>query len=656
MEFARTADDVTALTDEALAEADALLEQVVSAPFDRFNQVLAPLDEAADVLGRAYGRGAFLADVHPDPDLRDVARAAQERIQQWQVAMTFRDDLWTAISTYAESDDAAALDGERARLLAFMLRDLRRAGHELDPDARAEMQEHSGRLVELGVAFQRNLAEHEDPLVVTRDDLAGLPDSYVEGLSPGPDDGTYLVTLSYPDAIPFLDRADRRDLRQELDRRFNTRAEEANRPLLAEAVRLRARIAELLGQPSWAHHKLEERMAKHPDAVRELYDGIVPPLTDAARDELAVMQRLLAADTGDDDAVVQRWDWRYYHARLQREQHGIDNDEVAAHFPLEQVLDGLFTLTGDVFGLDHEPADAETWHPDVRSFTVRDRASGEAIATVHMDLFPREGTYGHAAAFTLRPGRRLPDGGYQQPVSAIVANFTPPQVGGPTADRPSLLQHSEVETLFHEYGHILHQVLTRAELVRFSGTSVERDFVEAPSQIMQHWTWDPAVLRTFARHHETGEPIPDELVEALVAARRLDVALQQLRQVQFGLLDLALHGEDAPDLDLDEVTRQAAAVTLLPHPEDTFFPATFAHVMGGYDAGYYGYIWAEVIGDDMFRRFAEEGVTSPEVGADYRHEILEPGGSRDAGDLVRAFLGREPDNTAFLHKLGISPT
>ena len=651
MEFAHTADEVTTLTDEAIAEADALLARVVAEPFDTFDAVLAPLDEAADVLGRAYGRGAFLADVHPDPELRDVARAAQERIQQWQVAMTFREDLAAAVRAYADTDDADGLDGERARLLAFVLRDLRRAGHGLDPDARAEMRECSGRLVELGIAFQRNLAEHEDPLVVTREDLAGLPDSYVEGLAAGPDDGTYLVTLSYPDAIPFLDRADRRDLRQELDRRFNTRAEDANRPLLAEAVRLRARIAELLGQPSWAHHQLEERMASHPDAVRRLYDGIVPALTEAAREELAVMQRLLAADTGDDDAVVQRWDWRYYHARLQREQHGIDNDEVAAHFPLEQVIDGLFALTGDVFGLDHEPLDAAAWHEDVRSFTVRDRASGEAIATVHMDLFPRDGTYGHAAAFTLRPGRALPGGGYQRPVSAIVANFT-----RPTADRPSLLQHSEVETLFHEYGHILHQVLTRAELVRFSGTSVERDFVEAPSQIMQHWTWDPTVLRTFARHHQTGAPIPDELVDALVAARRLDVALQQLRQVQFGMLDLALHGEDAPDIDLDEVTREAAAVTLLPHPEDTFFPATFAHVMGGYDAGYYGYVWAEVIGDDMFRRFAEEGVTNPEVGADYRREILEPGGSRDADELVRRFLGRPPDNTAFLHKLGITPT
>ncbi len=651
MQFATSADEVTSLTDEAIARAEELVATAVDTTSLTWDTVLQPLEDADDLLVTAYGRGAFLANVHPDPDLRDAARAAEQRIQQWQVGLDFRDDLYAAVTAYAATDEARALTGERARLLAFVQRDLRRAGHELDPEARAEMQERSERLVEIGVAFQRNLADHEDPMTVTREDLAGLPDSYVEGLEPGDEDGTYLVTLAYPDAVPFLERAERRDLRQELDRRFNTRAEAPNRKLLAEAIRHRARIAELLGQPSWAHHRLEERMAGEPAAVWELYDGLVPALTAAGREEIGVMQRMLADDVGDDDAVVQRWDWRYYHTRLQREQHGIDNDEVAAHFPLEQVLDGLFDLTGDVFGIDHEPLDADVWHEDVRSFTIRDRASGDRIGTVHMDLFPREGTYGHAAAFTLTKGRALPNGGYQQPTSCIRANFT-----RPTGDRPSLLQHSEVETLFHEYGHILHQVLTRAELVRFSGTSVERDFVEAPSQIMEHWCWDPEVLGTFARHHETGEPIPAELVEALVAARNLDVALQKLRQVHFGQLDLALHGEEAPDVDLDEVTRRATEVTLMPHPEDTFFPATFAHILGGYDAGYYGYLWAEVIGDDLFRRFAEEGPTNPEVGRDYRREILEVGGSRDAGDSVRAFLGREPDNTAFLHKLGISPT
>src|SRR5690606_38260462 len=272
-------------------------------------------------------------------------------------------------------------------------------------------------------------------------------------------------------------------------------------------MRIRARIAELFGQRSWAHHQLEERMAKEPAAVEAFYSELQPPLTEAARREIAEMQQLLAADTGDPDARLEVWDWRYYDTRLRRERHGVDPNEVANYFPLERVLDGLFAITGDVFGVEYQPAELDTWHPDVRSYAVRDRASGELLAHFHMDLFPREGKYSHAAAFTLVPGRRLPDGTYQKPMSAIVANFTKP-----AADRPSLLQHSEVETLFHEFGHILHQVLTRAELVRFAGSSTETDFVEAPSQIMEHRTWRPEVLATFARHYETGEPIPESLV------------------------------------------------------------------------------------------------------------------------------------------------
>jgi Zn-dependent oligopeptidase len=242
-------------------------------------------------------------------------------------------------------------------------------------------------------------------------------------------------------------------------------------------------------------------------------------------------------------------------------------------------------------------------------------------------------------------------------VSAIVANFTKP-----TAERPSLLQHDEVVTLFHEFGHVLHQTLTRAETARFSGTNTERDFVEAPSQIMEHWCWRTEVLSRFARHHETGEPIPTELVEQLVAARDLNVAVVTLRQVQFGVLDMGLHGPrrpedgEAPDgrRDLDAILRRAEAVSLFDHVDGTFQPANFGHLLAGYDAGYYGYLWSKVFGDDMFSRFAAEGVTNPDVGRSYRTAILERGGSRPAGEMLEDFLGRTPNNEAFLAELGIT--
>lgn len=648
MRFATDPASVTRAVDQALADADALVDRLVSATARTWDTTMAPLDDIADRLERAFGEGAFMGYVHTDEDVREAARQGEERIQQWAVELIFRDDLYRAVSEFAATEEAGGLEGERARLLEFTLRDLRRAGHELDLGTRDEVKRLTSRLVEIGIRFEQNIAEHKDALIVTGDDLAGMPDWYVDGLTQGEEEGTYRVTMAYPDVIPFMENAHRRDLRERLLYKFNTRAVEPNRPLLEEAIRIRARIAELFGQPSWAHHQLEERMAKTPEAVEDFYDGLQPPLVDAARAEIEVMTEMLREDTGDPDANLQVWDWRYYDTRLRRERHGVDPNAVAEYFPLESVLEGMFRITGDVFGLDYEPIEADTWHPDVRSFSVRDRASGDPIAVFHMDLFPRDDKYSHAAAFTLVPGRRLADGSYQQPVSAIVANFTKP-----SPSRPSLLQHQEVETLFHEFGHILHQVLTRADLVRFAGSSTERDFVEAPSQIMEHWTWNPEVLATFARHHQTDEPIPVELVEAMVESRNLNIALSKLRQMQFGILDLEIHGPGADTVDLDEANRRASEVSLLPFHEGTFFPASFGHLLNGYDAGYYGYLWSEVYGDDMFSRFETEGVTSPRVGADYRRAVLEAGGTRDGMDLLRDFLGREPSPAAFLRKLGI---
>lgn len=648
MKFAKTPEDVTRVADTAITAADEIAEGLIAATERTWDTTMAPMEGVADLLSKAFAEGPFMGYVHPDEAVREEARIQEERLQQWAVEVVFRDDLYRAVSEYAATTEAGELTGEKARLLEFIERDLRHAGHELDPDTRAEVKKLTQRLVELGVQFEQNIAEHEDFLLVTEEDLTGMPGAYVEGLTEGDEEGTFKVTMAYPDVVPFMDNAVRRDLREQLSFKFNTRAVENNRPILEEAVRLRARIADLFEQPSWAHHQLEERMAKTPEAVLDFYADLVPPLTEAAREEVAELQQMLRVEIDDPDARLEPWDFRYYHTRMSKERHGVDPSEVAEYFPLESVLEGMFAITGEVFGIDYKPVELDTWHEDVRSYEVYDRADESFIATVHMDLFPRQGKFSHAAAFPLVPGRRLADGSYQHPTAAIVANLTKA-----TDKRPSLLKHSEVETLFHEFGHILHQVLTKAELVRFAGSATERDFVEAPSQIMEHWTWRPEVLETFARHHESGEPIPTDLVEAMIRARNLDVASLNLRQVQYGTLDMDLHGPGAADADLDEIHQRATALTLMPLHEGTFFPASFGHMLGGYDAGYYGYLWSEVYGDDMFSRFETEGVTSPAVGSAYRKAILEAGGSQDGMDLLRAFLGRDPNNEAFLRKLGI---
>lgn len=652
-----TPEAVSAETDRALAAADQIVAAATEPGAERsVAATLLPLDHARGVIAEALGSAGFMAYVHPDADVRAAAHAANERLERWAVDLPFAPRVAAAVEELAATDEATTLTGELARLLQFTARDVRLAGHDLPPEAREEVRAAMARLVEIGVRFNQNIAEVTDVLVVDEADLDGVPVEYREGLSRD-DDGRYRITMSYPDVVPFLEHATSRERRRELSRLFNNRAADTNTALLTEAVALRERVAELFGRPSWAHHTMDEKMAHDPETVEAFYEDLVPALTEKAHDEIAVMAtRLAEEEDGSDD--LQLWDWRYYDTQLRRTEYGVDLHAVAAYFPLGQVVDGMLEITGEVFGLEYRPVTGgRVWHPDVRSVVIVDRATGVDIAVAHMDLHPRDGKFSHAAAFDLVPGRRLPDGSYQTPVSAIVANFTKP-----TADRPSLLLHDEVVTLFHEFGHILHQTLTRAETARFSGTNTERDFVEAPSQIMEHWCWRPEVLTRFARHHVTGEPIPAEVVEQLVAARDLNVAVANLRQVQFGILDMGLHGPRRPEdgttpdggRDLAAILRRAEAVALFDHVEGTFMPASFGHLLGGYDAGYYGYLWSKVYGDDMFSKFAADGVTNPDVGRSYRTAILEKGGSLPATRMLEDFLGRAPSNEAFLADLGIS--
>ncbi|MBT8212045.1 MAG: Zn-dependent oligopeptidase [Acidimicrobiia bacterium] len=640
-----TPERVTNSTDQAIATATGIVDNLVAAPTRSWETTMAPLDEVAAVVSNAYGLGPFLGQAHPDSDVRDAAVAAEEKLSKFGSDLVFRTDLYEAVQAYAATDDAAALSGTRARLVEHWLRDFRRAGHGLPEEKRSRLQELQNRLIELQVAFARNLAENKDHVDVTRAQLFGTTEDYISRLSPGQDEGTFRVSMDYPDYIPFMERAEDRDMRSRLQHTFWNKAAGENRPLLEEAITIRDEMAAILGAATWAHHVMELKMAKNPEAVDEFYDGIIPGLTKLRDAELEVQRGLLEADHPGETLAT--WDTTFYNDQQKRTDYGVDATEVAKYFPLEETIRGMFDVTGDVLGLDYRKIeDTKAWHPDVLLYEISDRASGEPIAYFYADLFPREGKFSHAAAFPVVYGRETPDG-YVKPVSAILANFTKP-----TDDGPSLLKHSEALTLWHEFGHILHFCLTEVDLVRFSGYDTEWDFVEAPSQIMEWWMWQPEVLQRFARHYETGEAIPIELVEKMVAARDLNNGMFNMRQVMLGQLDLAMHAVTG-EKDLDVINREANNYTGLPFYEGTFFPAGFGHLMGGYDAGYYGYLWSKVYGDDMFSVFQAEGITSPDVGKRYREEVLAMGHARDAIDHLRAFLGREPNGDAFLANLGI---
>ena len=642
-----TAESVSAAVEEAIVRGEALAAGLLAVEGPRTSDnTLRPLEEVGRWSMVAYGQGPFLGQVSTDEAVRNAARRTEERLQKWGLDLISRRDLYEAVRNYAATDEAKGLTGEQARVLEYTLRDLRMAGHELDEDGRSRLQELKLRLVELQVEFSANLAEYDDHLEVKAADLEGLPEDYRARLAPGSSEDAFRITMAYPDVFPFMENSPRRDLREALAFKFGNRARAENTPVLEEALRIRAEIAGLFGEPSWAHHSMETKMAEGPEAVADFYSSLLEPLTEAGRREIAGMERLLASR--GHEPPVRPWDRAYCHTEQMKQEYGIDPIEVSAYFPLDRVLAGLFDITQAVFGLTYEPTDAPAWHEEVPAYRMIDSASGELVAHFYMDLHPREGKFGHAAAFPLVPSGRDLEGGRHRPVCAIVANLT-----RPTDEHPALLLHDEVVTLFHEFGHILHMCLSQADFARFSSAQTEWDFVEAPSQIMENWCWIPEVLSTFARHHATGDPIPEELVARLAEARDLNSALFNLRQVMLGQIDMDLHAT-RDRVDHLEMLRRRAEIGLLPHHEGTYMPASFGHLLAGYDAGYYGYLWAEVFGQDMFSRFLEEGVLSPEVGMDYRRKVLEPSGTKDAYRMLRDFLGRAPRKDAFLEKLGIA--
>ena len=644
-----TADAIREATEAAIRDCDAAIAAIVATPAGErtFANTLLALETAGEIVSRISSAYGFMAYVSDDEALRAAGRECDEQLEKYAIALSFREDLYQAIREFAALPEAKGLTGENARLLEHELRDYRRNGFDLPAEERAKVREIFDRLVEIDVKFRTAIDEWDDGIVVSRDDLAGLPDAYIENLTKVEEAGEtrYRVSLDYPELHPFMANAASTELRRQLFEKDQRKGGEENVRRLEEAIRLRGQVAKLLGYDSWAAYRVETRMAKRREAVDAFLADLREKVALKATRDMEGLRAAAKARCGSPEINI--WDWRFYHNELMKTKYAIDEFEVAQYFPLDRAIEGLFAVTQAMLGVRYEPApSAPRWHADVQAFDIFERDGSEPFARFYMDLFPRPNKYGHAAAFTLRRGRRLPDGSYQKPVSAIVANFTKP-----SATQPSLLRHSEVVTFFHEFGHILHQTLTRAERSRFSGTATERDFVEAPSQMLEHWVWEPDVLNSFARHHETGEPLPKALLDAMIAAKNLDSGILTLRQIFFATLDFTYHSPGF-DGDTTATVRELHHITGFPYVPGTHFQSGFGHLFG-YDAGYYGYLWSHVFGDDMYTRFEELGPLDPATGAHYRKTVLERGGSVDGDELVRSFLGREPNNEAFLRGLGL---
>ena len=644
-----TAGHIKEATDVSIKEARESLAKLYTIPKTQrtFNNTMLELDNIYNEAGNIYGSVYLMGSTHPDDAVRNQADESKAEFAKFFNEISLDENLYRAVKDYSETEEAKSLTGYEARFVQKQVEDFERNGFALPKEKRDELKAINDKLSDLSILFQKNIAEVNDYLIVDETEIDGLQEDYKNARRQ--EDGPYKIDLTYPSYVPFMKFSNSESARKELYTLFNNRAAAKNPEVLIKVLILRQQMAELLGFKTYAEYRTGDRMAKTPQNVWDFENNLVDRLKEKAQmdyDELLTVKRAkLGTDTID---VIQPWESGYYNNILLKEKYELDQNLVKEYFETNNVIDGLFQITQHLFGVEYEEIkDPSVWHNDVRLFNVLQ--DGKVISRFYIDLYPRPNKYSHAACFPMI-GSKETENGPQLPTATLVCNFP-----APTADMPSLLPHGDVETFFHEFGHVLHSVLTKTKLSSQSGTSVSRDFVEAPSQIFENWTWDYESLKLFAKHYKTGEVLPKELFDKMLAAKNVGSGLANTQQVYYGILDFTLHDKYDPTSSqpVVEVMKELQnKITLYPYLEGTQMFASFGHLMG-YAAGYYSYLWALVYADDMFSIFDKNGIMDKATGLRYRDIILANGSSRDELEMVVEFLGRQPSQDAFFKAIGL---
>ncbi|HHQ4709012.1 MULTISPECIES: oligopeptidase A [Aeromonas] len=631
-----------------------------------WDSLIAPLEEVNDRLSRIWSPVSHLNSVLNSEALREAHDACLPLLSEFQTYVGQHEGLYQAYLALSQSDDFPLLSGAQRKEIQNTLRDFRLSGIGLPAEAQQRYGEIQARLSELASRFSNNVLDATrgwQKLVADEAELAGLPDSVraaARQMAEFKGKEGWLFTLDIPSYLPVMMYADNRELRAEMYEAFTTRASDQgpnagkwdNSAIMSELLTLRRELAQLLGFANYAELSLATKMADKTEQVVSFLTDLAAKSLPQGKAELEEIRAFAAEQHGQTELAA--WDLAYYAEKLKQHKFSISDEQLRPYFPASKVVKGLFEVVKRVFGMKvRERLGIDTWHPDVRFYDIFD-ADDELRGSFYLDLYAREHKQGGAWMDVCLGRRYRQDGSLQKPVAYLTCNFN-----GPVDGKPALFTHNEVVTLFHEFGHGIHHMLTRIDVAGVAGINgVAWDAVELPSQFLENWCWESEALAFISGHYETGEPLPADLLEKMLTARNFQAAMQMLRQLEFALFDFRLHQEFDPANPaqlpalLDEVRSQVAVMT---PPAFNRFQHSFSHIFaGGYAAGYYSYKWAEVLSADAFSRFEEEGIFNSATGQSFLKNILEKGGSKEPMELFRAFRGREPKVDALLRHSGIA--
>lgn len=658
------AEHVKPAIEQVLADSRARLKALLDNPPASWSweTLIEPLDEMGEQLSRAWSPVSHLNAVMNTPELREAYNSCLPLLSEFSTELGQNQKLFEAYSQLADSADFASLDEAQQTIVRHALRDFRLSGIALDPTGQKRYGELQLRLSDLQSRFSNQVMDATQAWsrhITDAGLLDGLPESAMaqaRQAAQAKELEGWLINLEFPSYYAVMTYAHDRALREEVYTAYSTRASDQgpnagefdNGPLINEILALRQELAELLGYANYAELSLATKMAESTDQVVGFLRDLGQRSKPFAEQDLQAL-KAYAAEKGCAD--LQSWDVGYYSEQLRQHRYAISQEELKPYFPIDRVLQGMFGVVEKLYGIQlRETSDFDRWHPDARLFEVIEQ--GEVTGQFFLDLYARSHKRGGAWMDGCRDRRRLPGGALQRPIAYLVCNFTP-AVGG----KPALLTHDEVTTLFHEFGHGLHHLLTQVDYPAASGINgVAWDAVELPSQFMENWCWEPEGLALISGHYESGEPLPQDLLDKMLAARNFQSGLGMLRQIEFSLFDFLLHRREDPELSAQQVLDQVRdEVAVFRPPAFNRFQNGFSHIFaGGYAAGYYSYKWAEVLSADAFSRFEEEGVLNTDTGRAFREEILARGGSREPMELFVAFRGREPKIDALLRHSGLT--